>query len=313
MALATASQTQLSALLTTLDHQKLSIPGFIISILRHSFFKDHLAVNDLLNHSDDVFEAFLAHPRTARSTLAWAHGKIKIKYAQLIRDLADKDNGWHFSAANTSAKQLQDFRIEDMAAQMKDLAPELWDLLGLLLSASEWKPFSLMTPVDDPMDTDLPEDNPARRAQKLAKDIYSACSKLLKQKKVVLISIMMQSTNKNCNALESVFGIFLHSSNTPYKVIETLAHMGITISPDAIENAVHALSRETYDTLCAMGQTLLAGYAYDNFDINFPGLVPIVEKSTDTLTHLTSGGLVFLEHGVKADDLRCSKELWLNL
>ncbi|KAF8196220.1 hypothetical protein K438DRAFT_1760398 [Mycena galopus ATCC 62051] len=59
-----------------------------------------------------------------------------------------------------------------------------------------------------------------------------------------------------------------------------------------------------------MGQTLLVGYAYNNFDINFPGLVPIAEKSTDTLTHLTSNGLIFLEHGVKAADLCCSEELW---
>ncbi|KAJ7829676.1 hypothetical protein B0H14DRAFT_2155706, partial [Mycena olivaceomarginata] len=62
--------------------------------------------------------------------------------------------------------------------------------------------------------------------------------------------------------------------------------------------------------LRAMGQTLLVGYAYNNFDINFPGLVPIAEKSTDTLTHLVSGGLIFLEHGVKAADLCCSEELW---
>jgi hypothetical protein len=165
MALVTASHTQISALLTTLDHQRLSIPGFIISILRHPSFTDHSAVENLVNHSDDVLDAFLDHPRTARSTLAWAHGKIKTEYAQLIRDLADKDNGWHFSAANTSAKQLQDFRIEDMAARMKALAPELWDLLGLLLSANHQRGVEV---ADDLMDTDLPEDNPMRRAQKLA-------------------------------------------------------------------------------------------------------------------------------------------------
>ena len=50
------------------------------------------------------------------------------------------------------------------------------------------------------------------------------------QKKVVMISILMQGTNQKCNALESVFGIFLHSCNTPQKVIDMLAHMGITIS-----------------------------------------------------------------------------------
>jgi hypothetical protein len=33
------------------------------------------------------------------------------------------------------AKQLEDFRIEDMAEKMKKLAPELWDMLGSVLSA----------------------------------------------------------------------------------------------------------------------------------------------------------------------------------
>ena len=59
-----------------------------------------------------------------------------------------------------------------------------------------------------------------------------------------------------------------------------------------------------------MGQTLLVSYAYDNFDINFPNVVPTVEKSTDSLMHMTLGGLIVLEHGVKPDDLRCSEELW---
>ncbi|KAJ7090155.1 hypothetical protein C8R44DRAFT_835959 [Mycena epipterygia] len=155
---------------------------------------------------------------------------MKLKYAGLIRDLADKENGWHFSAANTSAEQLQKFRIEDMALQMKDPAPELWDLLGLLLSANRRDADG-----DEPMDADaeVDKDPPTVRAQKLAEK-HAA---LITIKKVVMISVMMQSTNKNCNALESVFGIFLHASNTPSKVIETLAHMGISISVDAIDDA----------------------------------------------------------------------------
>jgi hypothetical protein len=80
-----------------------------------------------------------------------------------------------------------------------------------------------------------------------------------------MISIMMQSRNAKCNALESVFGKFLHSTNTPEKVIQAATHMGISISSSAIQTAIHALSIETYETLREMGQTLLVGYAYDNF------------------------------------------------
>jgi hypothetical protein len=121
---------------------------------------------------------------------------------------------------------------------------------------------------------------------------------------------MMQSRNAKCNALESVFGIFLHSTNTPEKVIQALAHMGITISTSAIHTAIHALSAETYETLREMGQTLLAGYAYDNYDVDFKTVTPTIEKAGDTLTHLTSGTLIMLEHGVTQEDLKCSEELW---
>ena len=126
-----------------------------------------------------------------------------------------------------------------------------------------------------------------------------------------MMSMMMQSRNAKCNALESVFGIFLHSTNTPEKVIQALAHMGISISSSAINSAIHSLSSETYETLRDMGQTLIVGYAYDNFDIDFKTSTPTIEKiGGDTLTHLTSGTLIMLEHGVKPDDLQCSQELW---
>jgi hypothetical protein len=130
------------------------------------------------------------------------------------------------------------------------------------------------------------------------------------QKKVVMISVMMQSSNQKCNALGSVFGIFLHSTNTPEKVIQALAHMGISISINAIHSAIHSLSKETFHTLRAMGRSLLVTYAYDNFDIDFKRSVPTVEKSRDTLEHLTSGDLIMLEHGVTVDDLKCSEYLW---
>ena len=130
------------------------------------------------------------------------------------------------------------------------------------------------------------------------------------QKKVVMISIMMQSQNTKSNVLKSVFGIFLHSTSMPEKVIHALTHMGISISTSAIHTAIHALSTETYETLQEMGQTLLAGYAYDNYDVNVKTITPTIEKVGDTLTRLTSGTIIMLEHGVTQEDLKCSEELW---
>src|ERR1700683_3641531 len=84
-----------------------------------------------------------------------------------------------------------------------------------------------------------------------------------------MISILMQGTNQKCNALESMFGIFLHSCNTPQKVIDALAHMGITVSCHTVHDAIHSLSLKTYKSLRKMGQMLLVAYRYNNFDIDF--------------------------------------------
>ncbi|KAI6098814.1 hypothetical protein EDD16DRAFT_1697565 [Pisolithus croceorrhizus] len=98
--------------------------------------------------------------------------------------------------------------------------------------------------------------------------------------------------------LQSLLGLFLQSVHTPYKVIDTLTHLGITISANTINMAIQALS------------SLLASYTYDNFDVDLKSYVPTAEKSNDSLKHLTSGLLFLLTHGVTLDDLKCSWELW---
>jgi hypothetical protein len=126
----------------------------------------------------------------------------------------------------------------------------------------------------------------------------------------VIVSLLKKSTNQKANSLSSILGIFLHSTHAPEKVIETMAKMGLSISVDAIHDTVRSLSAESSHALQYLGQTLLAAYAYDNFDINLKSTVPTAEKSTDTLKHLTSGLLFPLQHGVTRDDLKCSYELW---
>jgi hypothetical protein len=134
--------------------------------------------------------------------------------------------------------------------------------------------------------------------------------KAAQKKKVVIVSIMMQSTNQKANALESIIGIFLHSCRTPEKVIETLARMGVSISLDAIHKSINSLSAESHRTLQELGLTFLASYAYDNFDVDLKSSMPMAEKSTESLKHLTLGLLFPLQHGVTHEDLRCLEELW---
>ena len=64
------------------------------------------------------------------------------------------------------------------------------------------------------------------------------------QKKVTCLSIMMQSTNYWCNALQSLVGVFLHLSGAPETIQELLAHMGLLISMTSINKTIKHLSQE---------------------------------------------------------------------
>ena len=131
-----------------------------------------------------------------------------------------------------------------------------------------------------------------------------------KKKTTVVISTLMQSSNQKVNALESIIGIFLHASKAPKWVIQTLSHMGISISVDLIHQAITSLSAESANTIRNLGQTLTIAYAYDNFDVDLKCSLPMAKGADSTLKHLTSALLFPLQHGVTADDMKCSDELW---
>jgi hypothetical protein len=112
------------------------------------------------------------------------------------------------------------------------------------------------------------------------------------------------------NALQSIIAMFLQASKTPVRVINTLARIGISISTSSIDRMVDSLSSKSANKLRDLGQTLLACYAYDNFDVDLKTHVPTIDKPTDTLKHLTSALCFPLEHGITCEDMKCSDLLW---
>ena len=124
------------------------------------------------------------------------------------------------------------------------------------------------------------------------------------------MSVMMQSSNQCCDALQSAVGIFLESCNTPETVRELLAHMGLSISTTATNEMINSLSKESHTEIQALGQTLLASYAYDNLDIDLKHAIPTIEKDPTTLIHLTSATMLPMDDTVVLEDLNCSEALW---
>ncbi|KAI6111301.1 hypothetical protein F5141DRAFT_1003488 [Pisolithus sp. B1] len=135
-------------------------------------------------------------------------------------------------------------------------------------------------------------------------------AEVIKIKKVIVMSILMQSMNQKANALQSILRIFFQSAHTPQKVIDTLACIGVLISTETINGAIRSLLAESQNHLQTLGQSLLTSYAYDNFNVDLKPHVPTVEKSHDSLKHLMSRLIFPLGHGVTTEDLMCLEELW---
>ncbi|KAI6163520.1 hypothetical protein EDD17DRAFT_1776034 [Pisolithus thermaeus] len=219
-----------------------------------------------------------------------------------------ENSGWHFKASNTSTKQLEDFSLKEMAWDMEDTTPEWWSLLGVLLG-DKGKRVSGGQKDEGGDEPIAPEEDGNIDSYWDDMDEIDLEGDHTHQSRTAM-SILMHGSNQKANVLQSLLGLFLQSTHTPYKVINTLAHLGISISTNTINVAVEALSMESQNSLQCLRQSLLASYAYDNFNVELKSYIPTVEKSNDSLKHLTSGLLFPLVHGIMLDDLKCSWELW---
>ncbi|KAJ7817699.1 hypothetical protein B0H14DRAFT_2228986, partial [Mycena olivaceomarginata] len=106
---------------------------FVITLLERESYRDHTCTTSLVDKTPEIIDLFSKHPGSAQSTFAWARKAIQKKTAESIK-LLTANRDWHFDASHASAQQLEDFQIEEMAQQMKRMAPDLWNLLHLLLS-----------------------------------------------------------------------------------------------------------------------------------------------------------------------------------
>ncbi|KDQ05607.1 hypothetical protein BOTBODRAFT_72403, partial [Botryobasidium botryosum FD-172 SS1] len=128
-------------------------------------------------------------------------------------------------------------------------------------------------------------------------------------KRVVLFSICMQSNERRCNALQTIVGMFAHSCNTPERVLETIAHAGLSVSSSSVLHMVDSLSKKAAGLTQETVRSNCFSVGYDNLDIQFKSSQPTIEK-TPKLLHMATGAFFPLSHGVVKEDLKCVKEMW---
>lgn len=134
--------------LKALEDWNVTASQVILTLLKDEGLQEHALTQDLLSHTQEIMSAFRDNPVSSRSAMDWAAGVMQNTYAQSIREMAHISNGWHFGAFRASEAKLKDFRIEDMAEKMKKMAPELWAMLGLMLSANRMRA-APVSPLED--------------------------------------------------------------------------------------------------------------------------------------------------------------------
>ncbi|KAH9008001.1 hypothetical protein EDB85DRAFT_1843007, partial [Lactarius pseudohatsudake] len=235
------------------------------------------------------------------------------------------DNGYTIFSLVTSVLSWcnLDQDLDDLGVQLarEDLERDAVDVCACLLShtttsvsVSTWA--LQLFHVSEQLLGDLGEDeaaeenSEARRPRKRSrKDVLARNTALRVIKSVVCISIILQSANENCNHLQGIIGMFVHSANVPQRVMEVLAHAGLSISIKSIQRAVKSMSTDSARKIRQSLRSLKVAMAYDNFDINFKTSEPTIahQSSFMSATSATAIPLVGVEN---IDALRCSAALW---
>ncbi|KAF6747015.1 hypothetical protein DFP72DRAFT_1075838 [Ephemerocybe angulata] len=325
------SHSTTGTILDTLSTLKVSLGAFVLHVLTDSTLRDHECSRSLLERAAFISAALYESSTASRYRTQRSHVSdrelqmAKVVYQDELQLLIDEQEAWRFNATQTTIEKLEGFRVEAMAEVLEKEAPNLWSLIHGLLTLKNLGgnragngQHNLEPGDEDPhweyleegdigeiirIITETPKESESRKVRRR--------SAIIRVKIVVIVSIIMQSGNQKVNALASIIGVFLHASRTPERVIEALAHMGISISVNTIHNAITSLSAQSAQQIRSLGQSLLVAYAYDNFDVDLQSKVPTVEQGeSPSLKHLTSALIFPLQHGVVSDDLKFSKHLW---
>ncbi|KIJ10208.1 hypothetical protein PAXINDRAFT_86395, partial [Paxillus involutus ATCC 200175] len=214
-------------------------------------------------------------------------------------ELTQEDSRLHFGASTASASQLDESFVRTLALKLRQ-DPGAGQHEGDLgeIGGEEG--------LDDEAEGESGE-HPRKWQRTNTADGRNTVITLI-QRLVVCACIMAQNTNSHCNVLQSIVGIFCHSTGTPARVIDVLSHAGLSISASSINNAVDSLSKESASAVKKSLQTLQTALAYDNFDIDFKTAQPTVEHQS-TFISSTSATAIPLFGITDPADLECLAQI----
>ncbi|KAG1891476.1 hypothetical protein F4604DRAFT_1566986, partial [Suillus subluteus] len=267
--------------------------------------------DSLQQHAVDICCLLFSSVGCREIVFSWAFETVVEVLCEEIVDLSSECNGLHFKASKTTSTQLEDSFMRTLALKIKKVAPNVFKMLLALLDANPGRRRKFSVADITEMLREYEEDNDegkARKRQRRAGERNAALMIIVREKTVICACIFAQNSNERCNTLQCIFGIFLHSSGVPQRVIDVLAHAGLSISTQSIMTAVKSLSKEASVQIKRAVRTLTTALAYDNFDIDFKTAQPTIEHQSQFISSTSATAIPL--YGV--DDpavLRCSQEI----
>lgn len=120
------------------ERHQISLAQVLLCLLDDQIFSRFpFLSHDVEKHASQLLSALKFNTRTSPSVSTWANLLIKNTASSDVLTLAQKDSGWHFSAANAQADQILAFQIEEMAMMIRRKTPDLWSLICGLLTKEE--------------------------------------------------------------------------------------------------------------------------------------------------------------------------------
>ena len=122
-------------ILNILDANSVSLYDLLLFILRGHLQKPHSYHRSILQHrTSDILDLWSKQfPPEARE---WAVTRSHRKCTMMRSiKLIQPHSGFQFRGTNANLEQLEGFSMVEMGKSIKALAPNLWNLLGVLLDA----------------------------------------------------------------------------------------------------------------------------------------------------------------------------------
>ncbi|KAF8316520.1 uncharacterized protein EI90DRAFT_3134333 [Cantharellus anzutake] len=283
-----------------------------------SFLSSMLTSIQFVDKQRDL-QLHILHPGAGHSHATimrnWILGSAEEIYKEELEILMEKENGLYMNASKLHLAQLEQAKISILMPLFKSKAPALWVLFQQLL-VLESKP-SVGQPakvayLSVEMGAGRDEGNYGDHVSvgTQSKGNYQELNHaLLKVKGVVIMSIIMNSSNNHCNALQVKNSFYLAASNASKSVCQWATHAGLAVSLSSANNLRASLIRNQRILNKGLGHTRIVNLAYDNCNFKFSVGQP-TDLKDHTFESITTGLFFAPPKEVLPEHLEYAERIW---